>query len=81
SLSFLKKLHPLGENIECDFFLLKYLIIEQVGLLSNLVWNYWGATTISSTSSGASTRTLSIVSTLVLDESTNLPRYKAAIEF
>ncbi|MGE4457617.1 MAG: hypothetical protein AB7E13_11855, partial [Arcobacteraceae bacterium] len=42
SLSFLKKLHPLGENIECDFFLLKYLIIEQVGLLSNLVWNYWG---------------------------------------
>jgi len=38
----LKKLHPLGENFECDFFVCKYLIIEQFGLLSNLVWNYWG---------------------------------------
>ena len=35
-------MYPLGEVFECDFFALKYLIIEQVGLLSNLVWNYWG---------------------------------------
>ena len=41
-LLFWKKLHPLGEVFECDFFALKYLIIEQFGLLSNLVWNYWG---------------------------------------
>jgi hypothetical protein len=32
----------LGEVFECGFFACKYLIIEQVSLLSNLVWNYWG---------------------------------------
>lgn len=41
----MKKLHPIGESFRCDFFALKYLIIEQVGLLSNLVWNYWGIPT------------------------------------
>ena len=38
----MKKSHPLGENFECDFFVCKYLIIEQLSLLSNLVWNYLG---------------------------------------
>ena len=41
----MKKSHPIGESLKCDFFALKYLIIEQVGLLSNLVWNYLGIVT------------------------------------
>ena len=34
----MKKLHSLGKVFGCDFFALKYLIIEHVGLSSNLVW-------------------------------------------
>ena len=48
-LLFWKKLHPFGEISECDFFALKYLIIEQFCLLSNLVWNYWGRKVIYTT--------------------------------
>lgn len=62
----LKKLHLMGENVRCNFFALKYLIIEQVDLLSNLVWNYWGNNILFRADSSSTIGTGHIMRDLVL---------------